>query len=137
MSKSIAKSSLIQLPSGAAVHPCRLIHRDGTLMWKHALMYNNKYLGSPNTTEIEFNIINTALRLEELNVWASKDFEVWESLVPSYWFDESNPQHNDGLACYFNHTMISPNDLYLILIKHINNEELLEERANYLFFKRF
>ena len=32
MSKHIDKKYLYQLPSGAAVHPCRLIHKDGTLM---------------------------------------------------------------------------------------------------------
>ena len=31
-----------ELPSGNKVHPSRLIHRDGTLMWKHALLYQMK-----------------------------------------------------------------------------------------------
>ena len=36
MSKHIAQHHFYQLPSGSAVHPCRLIQKDGTLMWKHA-----------------------------------------------------------------------------------------------------
>ena len=31
MSKHIDKNFLYNLPSGAVVHPCRLIHKDGTL----------------------------------------------------------------------------------------------------------
>ena len=38
MSKHLAKNCLYKLPSGNLVHPCRLIIRDGTLMWKHAFL---------------------------------------------------------------------------------------------------
>ena len=39
MTKHIDKGIFYPLPSGTKVHPCRLIHRDGTLMWKHALLH--------------------------------------------------------------------------------------------------
>ena len=41
MSKHLNQSIFYNLPSGIKVHPCRLIQRDGTLMWKHACLYNN------------------------------------------------------------------------------------------------
>ena len=44
MSKHIQKSAFHSLPSGAVIHPCRLIQRDGTLMWKHALLYANEMI---------------------------------------------------------------------------------------------
>ena len=39
MVKHLAKEFFYQLPSGNEVHPSRLIHRDGTIMWKHALAW--------------------------------------------------------------------------------------------------
>ena len=37
MSKHFSPDIFYNLPSGSRVHPQRLIHRDGTIMWKHAL----------------------------------------------------------------------------------------------------
>ena len=42
MSRHISPEAFYELPSGSRVHPCRLIHKDGTLMWKHALLFNNQ-----------------------------------------------------------------------------------------------
>ncbi len=136
MSKSIAKSCFIQLPSGAAVHPCRLIHRDGTLMWKHAFLYRNEITGYPETAAQECHIIKTALRLEELNVWVSKDLELWDSLVPYYWFDPSEPELCDGISCYFKHSILDNDTVYSKLSDHIHDQESLELRSQHLFFKR-
>ena len=33
MSKHLNNDSFYYMPSGNKVHPCRLIQRDGTLMW--------------------------------------------------------------------------------------------------------
>ena len=44
MSKHIAPDCLLTLPSNDRVHPCRLILKDGTLMWKHALFYKDSVL---------------------------------------------------------------------------------------------
>ena len=77
MSKHISKETFYPLPSGANVHPCRLIQRDGTLMWKHALLCSNEIHLPKNQAE-EQHIIKTAQRLEELNSWVSQGLEPWE-----------------------------------------------------------
>ena len=59
MSKHISKETFYPLPSGANVHPCRLIQRDGTLMWKHALLCSNEVHIPSNQAE-EQHIIKTA-----------------------------------------------------------------------------
>ena len=82
MSKHIRATAFYTLPSGSAIHPCRLIQRDGTLMLKSALLYDNEmYL--PKTEAHEQHIIKTAQRLEELNAWVSQDLEPWECFVPA------------------------------------------------------
>ena len=63
MSKHINQKCLYQLPSGVAVHPCRLIHKDGTLMWKHALLSTNNEANMPSCTAHEVHIQKTAQRL--------------------------------------------------------------------------
>jgi hypothetical protein len=68
MSKHITPGYMYSFPSGLVVHPCRLIQRDGTLMWKHALLYQNE-LTLPVNEAHEQHIIKTAQRLEELNSW--------------------------------------------------------------------
>ena len=50
MSRHISPNAFYVLPSGNRVHPCRLIHKDATLMWKHALLGNNEFKSLP--TEI-------------------------------------------------------------------------------------
>ena len=72
MSKHISPSYFYNLPSGNKVHPCRLIHKDGTLMWKHALLHQNEHK-LPASEAHEQHIIKTAQRLEELNSWVSSD----------------------------------------------------------------
>jgi hypothetical protein len=62
MSKHLAKECLYHLPSGNSVHPCRLIIRDGTLMWKHALLSCNEFTAVPETQAHEQHIIKTAQR---------------------------------------------------------------------------
>jgi len=53
---------MLKLPSGSSVHPCRLIVRDGSLMWKQA--FTAHFL--PGTTDQEEQITKCAIRLEEL-----------------------------------------------------------------------
>ena len=66
MSKHITPEVFYDLPSGNRVYPSRLIHRDGSIMWKHALCTNNDVLHLPVTQAHESHIIKTAQRLEEL-----------------------------------------------------------------------
>ena len=73
-----------QLPSGGSkIHLCRLIHKDGTLMWKHALLASNVYV--PETQAHEAHIIKTAQRLEELNSWVSQGLDPW-NVSTSPWY---------------------------------------------------
>ena len=136
MSKSIHSDFLLMLPSGIAVHPCRLIHRDGTLMWKHAFLYHNEIKFLPKTQAEESHIIKTAQRLEELNTWVSHQMEPRESLYPYHWFDPSVEELKDGISCYFKHSCLNNDTVFDILKSHIEDHEVLEQRDPYLFFKR-
>ena len=80
MTRHIASSFFYDLPSGARVHPCRLIHKDGTLMWKHALLHNNKLVCLPKEHAHEAHIVKTAYRIEELNSWVSQNLDPWHFL---------------------------------------------------------
>ena len=97
MSKNISSTYMIQLPSGNQVHPSRLIQRDGTLMWKHALL-NNNVLSVPTEPAVEMHIIKTAQRLEELNSWEYVDMEAWECLMPVAWYVPEKPELAEGLS---------------------------------------
>ena len=59
MSKHISPSYFYELPSGTKVHPCRLILKDGSLMWKHALLNQNKAT-LPQSEAHEQHIVKTA-----------------------------------------------------------------------------
>ena len=75
MSRHISPESFYELPSGNRVHPCRLIHKDGTLMWKHAILIDNEVAAMPECEAHEQHIIKTAQRIEELNSWVSHDLD--------------------------------------------------------------
>ena len=108
MSKHLAKDCLYELPSGNLVHPCRLIIRDGTLMWKHAFLSLNQFTSLPATQAHEQHIIKTAQRLEELNMWVSQDLEPWQSFVPLAWYNPEDPLLYQGISVYFQHSVHSP-----------------------------
>ena len=135
MSKNISKDGFISLPSGLQVHPCRLIHKDGTLMWKHALQHNNVYF-VPMQEYQEQHIIKTAQRLEELNSWVSQGLEPWESLQPIAWFYPYDKELGTGYSVYFKHQLHDTGDIYDKLLSHIQEHERLELRQNYLYFCR-
>ena len=142
MSKHLKKECLYQLPSGSAVHPCRLIVRDGTLMWKHALLCNNAFTALPETEWQEQQIIKTAQRLEELNTWVSQELEPWECLTPYAWFDPDNKNLADGTTVYFNHSIYPAADVYEKLKSHVQPHETLAmldyfPKPPVLYFKRF
>ena len=82
MSKHLSPDIFYDLPSGTKVHPNRLIQRDGSLMWKHAL-WSKGFVHVPQTEAHEAHIIKTAQRLEELNCWVSQGLEPWDFLKPS------------------------------------------------------
>ena len=135
MSKNISSDYMIQLPSGNQVHPSRLIHRDGTLMWKHALLHNN-VLAVPTETAVEMHIIKTAQRLEELNSWVSLNLEPWECLTPTAWYDPNIDELASGISLYFKHFSNSSINTYELLLPHIQDYETLELRWDQLYFKR-
>tara|TARA_E500000318_G_scaffold37641_1_gene36228 strand:+ start:2288 stop:2695 length:408 start_codon:yes stop_codon:yes gene_type:complete len=133
--KHIASQCLYNLPSGVLVHPCRLIHKDGTLMWKHALLYNNK-LSIPQDQAQEAHIIKTAQRLEELNSWVSLELEPWDCFIPAAWYVPTITELSSGISVYFKHFSQDMNKVYDLLLPHIQDHETLEQRSQYLFFKR-
>ena len=126
MSKHLAKEYLYKMPSGSKIHPCRLIVRDGSLMWKHVFLNQNEFTALPTTLKQEFDIIDTAHRLEELNVWVSQDLEPWESITPVAWFDPAIWQLEHGRGVYFNHTSHPTRDLFEQLNDHLKENETLK-----------
>ena len=139
MSKHLAQSCLYELPSGNRVHPCRLIHRDGTLMWKHALLHNNE-LNVPKSEAVEAHIVKTAQRLEELNSWVPDCNEPWECFVPTAWYVPDVPYLSQGISLYFKHATQDADYVYDILKKHTQEHETLKLYQNcgskHLFFRR-
>ena len=141
MSKHLAKDCLYKLPSGNLVHPCRLIVRDGTLMWKHALLSFNKFTSLPLTQAHEAHITKTAQRLEELNMWISQDLEPWQSFRTLAWYDPLDPNLSEGISVYFQHSVHSPTYVYEVLKNKIQPHEKLNcvnitpDRSG-LFFQR-
>lgn len=136
MSKHIDKNFLYNLPSGAVVHPCRLIHKDGTLMWKHALLCSNNISNMPLCEAQEQHIIKTAQRLEELNSWVSQDIEPWECFIPYAWYSPFDTELIDGICVYFTHAIYGNDEIFERLMPHIQEHETLEKRDGLLFFKR-
>ena len=136
MSKHIAPSHFYILPSGNKVHPCRLIQKDGSLMWKHALLSPSNVPVIPTEEAHEQHIIKTAQRLEELNSWISQDLEPWNFLVPSLWYSLDVPGYAEGISVNFNHSIKDTSEVYNTLCNHILSHETLELRDGYIYFKR-
>ena len=132
MHKNLNKELLIELPSGNVVHPSRLIHKDGTLMWKHALTDYTL----PIDEAAEQHIVKTAQRLEELNSWVSQGLEPWECLQPVAWFYPLTDELQEGISVYLKHAVLETEPVLLALLEHIQEHELLEVRCNHIFFKR-
>ena len=135
MSKHLNDNVFYYMPSGMKVHPCRLILRDGTLMWKHACLYNNE-VQLPTEESHEQHIVKTAQRLEELNSWVSHGLEPWECFNVRAWYQPKDAELNKGISVYFNHLTHDLDYTYDNLLPHIQSHETLEVRSNYLFFRR-
>lgn len=136
MSKHIAPNCLYTLPSSDKVHPCRLILKDGTLMWKHALLYEDDFVCIPQSEAHERHIIKTAQRLEELNSWISQGLEPWNSLRIKGWYQPFVSELSEGISAYFVHNARDLSSIYIELLPHIQDHETLELRKDYLFFRR-
>lgn len=136
MSKHISSSVFYELPSTNKVHPCRLIIKDGTLMWKHALLEGNEIMCMPQTEAHEHHIIKTAQRLEELNSWVSQGLNPWEAFKVVVWYSYSKPELSEGISVYFTHSVHDIQYTYDALLPHIQDHEILEIRQNYLYFQR-
>jgi len=124
MSKHLNPACLYKLPSGAAVHPCRLIHRDGSLMWKHALL-NHGHVNLPVDETVEHSIIHTAKRLEELNTWVSPNLNPWECFQIHAWYNPNDQDFQHGTAVLFTHCIHSNELLYNELKLHLQEKEAL------------
>jgi len=135
MSKHIAPSYFYNLPSGLKVHPCRLILKDGTLMWKHALLYLNNF-STPTEEAHEQHIIKTAQRLEELNSWLSNDCNEFDFLAPSAWYIPDDTELSEGIAAYFTHSSLQNERVYESIKTHVHSHEVLEIRNKHLYFQR-
>jgi hypothetical protein len=131
MSKHINSAYFLPMPSGSSFHPCRLILKDGTLMWKHACSTS-----LPHTEAHEQHIIKTAQRLEELNSWVSQINELTDFLMPVSWYVPENPQLAEGISVYFKHTSLDTSDVYDALKTHVLEHETLELHPSYLHFRR-
>ena len=136
MNRNISPSVYYQLPSGTAVHPCRLIQKDGSLMWKHALLHRNEFICLPQSQADEQHIVKTAQRIEELNSWVSQDLDPWEFLKPTTWYCPEYDETKNGIALYFEHTCLPTEDVYEVLKRHINEYETLKIVDNSLYFSR-
>jgi hypothetical protein len=136
MSKHIAQDCFYLLPSQSKVHPCRLITRDGTLMWKHALLYQNTKLFLPVLEAHEQHIIKTAQRLEELNSWVSQGLEPWECFSIKAWYQPNESELSEGISAYFTHTTHDLTFTYTNLLPHIQDHETFQLRNRYLYFRR-
>jgi len=136
MSKHIDKNYMYPMPSGAAIHPCRLIHKDGTLMWKHALLSHHNVANIPITEGHEQHIVKTAQRLEELNSWCSQDLEPWQCFIVYAWYSPEDTELTEGISVYFTHAIYPNTEIFETLMPHIQEHETLELRDNLLFFKR-
>ena len=135
MNKYFNEESLYALPSGVSVHPCRLIIKDGTLMWKHALyLYNCAHL--PENESCEQHIIKTAQRLEELNSWCSQGLEPWEGFQIYAWYSPMDTELTSGISAYFTHSILSNADTFKTLEPHVQTHETLELRDEMLYFQR-
>ena len=131
MSRHISPEYFIDLPSGNRVHPCRLIHKDGTIMWQDAI-----WSDPPETQAQEQHIIKTAQRIEELNSWVSQGLEPWECLVPLHWYVPQHPVLGDGISLYFEHAVLNTADVYETLKTHVLEHESLKWADDVLFFSR-
>ena len=131
MTRHISPEHFITLPSGNRVHPCRLIHKDGTVMWRHAI---NGYKVLEQSHEA--HIIKTAQRIEELNSWISQGLEPWDCLIPMTWYVPQDPTHGEGISVYFEHQTFNSNDTYKVLKQHVLEHERLEVIDQRLFFSR-
>jgi hypothetical protein len=136
MSRHISPSAFYNLPSGAKVHPSRLIHKDGSLMWKHALLYQNALTSIPLEQAHESHIIKTALRIEELNSWVSQGLDPWDCLMPVRWYDPSDYEFSTGISVLFKHTTLSSHTIFETLKNHKQEHETLTCYNDLFFFKR-
>lgn len=136
MTKHIPQKYMYKLPSGASVFPYRVIIRDGTLMWKHALNSSVNNAITPVNEAHEQHIIKTAYRMEELNSWASQGLELWECLEPIKWYCPKDHELHEGISLYFRHKVHSLDTVYRKLMGHILPHEELEIRNSNLFFRR-
>ena len=135
MSKHIAPGCMYNFPSGSSFHPCRLIQRDGTLMWKHALLHHGE-LNLPTSEAHEQHIIKTAQRLEELNSWVSRDLEPWNGLQVIAWYSPEIEELSEGIGVYFKHAQYKTKEIFDTLSSHIQSHETLDATDRYLYFKR-
>lgn len=136
MSKHISQHIFYRLPSGCQVHPSRLIVRDGTLMWKHAFHSCNQFTQLPVEIEHEENIVKTAQRLEELNLWVSRNLDLCNSIRPIRWYDPSVNHFKYGNQVSIQHPLLLQEEVFDILKDKMNPNENIFFDNNELTFAR-
>ena len=136
MSRHISPNAFYDLPSGTRVHPCRLIQKDGTLMWKHAFLNFNTFTQLPSEQAHEQHIIKTAQRIEELNSWVSQDMDPWEFLRPLQWYNPAVDSFTDGITVQFTHTTMPSALIADTLKRHIHDYEDLTLKGEIFTFRR-
>ena len=136
MTRHISPNAFYVLPSGIKVHPNRLIHKDGTLMWKHAFLNRNELTCVCQDVAHEAHIIKTALRLEELNSWVSQGLDPWECLRPVRWYDPTDQQFAEGTVVQFYHNTLPANVILDSLLEHKQEYETLTYANGIFKFKR-
>lgn len=138
MSKHLSPAAFYNLPSGNDVHPWRLIHKDGTVMWKDALLDRNGFIHIPQLLAHEAHIIKTAQRIEELNSWVSQALEPWDCLKPTIWYRIDHPHTPlaEGYGCFLKHTSIPADEVFDVLKQHVHSHEKLKSTEDIIYFQR-
>lgn len=136
MSKHLIPEILIDLPSGQSVHPCRFIHKDGTLLWKDALHMGANGRIIPSCQAHEAHIIKTASRLEELSSWVTDGLEFWEGFHIHAWYRPTHSKLSDGISVYFTHRILPCDQLLNELAPRVLEHEALSKEGDCLYFKR-
>ena len=131
MHKHLDPAMFLTLPSGNRYHPCRLIIRDGTLMWKQALI--SGYL--PTAAAQEAHITKTAQRLEELTSWLPEPAKEL-GLQVLQWFDPREKEYQGGIRCSFTAPTLESTETFELMLPHIQSHEGLRCEDDVITFVR-
>lgn len=130
MSKALDPSLFYTLPSGARVHPSRLIVRDGHYTWSSAL------LDLPSERAHEAHIVKTAARLEELASELGLASDDYPLIYPVRWYEPGDEEFGEGIAVLLGVRFRCPTAVFIELGRIVAAHEQLEQRGRQIFFRR-